>query len=97
MRTHELLNHSFYLPRRFRFQQTIFSYRVRGRRKRLFRFLFFFNSVARRYSAITFKALNKKTQLSMSSFSVEDAQHLLRGSTTLNLALTTPNLPLDRF
>lgn len=41
VRTHELLNNSFYLPRRFRFQQTIFSYRVRGRRKRLFRFLFF--------------------------------------------------------
>lgn len=37
VKSHDLINHSFYLPCRFRYQKTLFSYRVRSPRKQLLR------------------------------------------------------------
>lgn len=97
VRTHELLTHSFFLPRRFRFQRTIFSYRIRCRRKLLFRYIFFFNTCNQRYSVVEYRGLNVNNQVTVSSFSPLEWSHMISSSSTLNLALATKNLPLARF
>lgn len=58
VKSHDFINCSSYLVRRFRFQRTLVSYRVRDSRRQLFRYYFYFFSLQQRYRVVEFKGIN---------------------------------------
>lgn len=94
VKSHDLINHSFFLPCRFRYQKTLWSYRVRGCRKQLLRWFFFFSSRQNRYTVMEFQAFDTRNSFSFFSFSQVVPPVLLSSSSSLELTLATKMLPL---
>jgi hypothetical protein len=98
VKSHDYLNRNTFLPRRFRFQKTLFTYRARMNRKQFFRHLFLRQALAQRYSVVEFQGLNLWHQ--MPSFSDQlDWNHtvpLVQGW-QLPLSLAARSLPLEHL
>jgi len=96
VKSHDYLNHSSHLARRFRFQRTLFTYRIHMTRKRFFRCLFMQQAYALRYRVVEFQALNLWHM--MPSFSSDfQFNFFLPVSQTwrVQLALAARNLPVE--
>jgi hypothetical protein len=98
VKSHDYLNRNTFLPRRFRLQRTLFTYRVRMKRKQFFRYLFLYQARDRRYTVVEFQALNLWHQ--MPSFSDHlDATHtvpILQGW-QLPVSLAARSIPLEHL
>lgn len=94
VKSHDYINDSSQLTRRFRFQKTIFSYRVRGCRKKLLRYFFLFYARANRYRVLEFQGKALTNELASFSFSPVMFPTLSQ-SCSFKLALATKKFSIE--
>lgn len=94
VKSHDYINDSRQLSRRFRFQKTIFSYRVRGCRKILLRYFFLFYARAQRYRVLEFQGKALDNEIASFSFSSTMFPTLYQ-SNSFQLALSTKKFSIE--
>lgn len=94
VKSHDFINHSSYLPCRFRYYRTIGPHRVRVNRRQLLRWIFFSQSEKNRHTVIEFQGFPTDQEFSSFSFSQMVPPVLLSSSPRLQLTLASKMLPL---
>lgn len=98
VKSHDYLNRSVFLPRRFRLQRTLFTYRARMNRKQFFRHLFVHQALGQHYRVVEFQAFNLWHQ--MPSFTDQlDLNHLVPffQGWRIPVSLAARTLPLEQL
>lgn len=95
VKSHDYLNHRDFLPRRFRFQRTLFTYRIRMNRKQFFRAMFYLQNMTHRHRVVEFQGIN----MDSIKHSVDSNYHVfpafsLAQSPTLCFAAAARRLPV---